>query len=115
MDDIVASLYLLISNAEFLTYFPSQLPKTLDYESSYASLLATAIHTWKYLILSNFRSQAGAGMVSTAIGDGVGIPCAVAFFLFIVNRDLASLFYNTECIVYTSDINTFNLYLIIVF
>ena len=47
-----------------------------------SKLSATAIHTWKYLILSNFRSQAGAGMVSTAIGDGVGIPCAVAFLLF---------------------------------
>ena len=44
-------------------------------------IAATAIHTWKYLILSNFRSKAGAGMVSTAIGDGVGIPCAVAYLL----------------------------------
>ena len=50
-----------------------------DYDSSSTLISATAIHTWKYLILSNFRSQAGAGMVSTAIGDGVGIPCAVAF------------------------------------
>ena len=42
-------------------------------------LSVTAIHTRKYLVSSDPRSQAGNGAVSTAVGDHAGILRAVVF------------------------------------
>ena len=41
----------------------------------------TAIPRWKYAIPSDLASQATLGPVSTWIGDGLGIPGVVSFFL----------------------------------
>ena len=53
--------------------------KTLFFK---ASLLSTAIPRWKYRFSSDHRSQATSGSVSTWMGDRLGIPSAVDFFLF---------------------------------
>ena len=47
-----------------------------------ALLLSTAIPRWKYRFSSDHRSQATSGSVSTWMGDRLGIPSAVDFFLF---------------------------------
>ena len=51
------------------------------YNKLYKSFIfsATAIHTRKYLVSSDPRSQAGNGAVSTAVGDHAGILRAVVF------------------------------------
>lgn len=44
-------------------------------------LSVTAIHTKKYRVSSDPRSQLRDGIVSTTMGDRVGILCAVIFII----------------------------------
>lgn len=47
---------------------------------------ASAIHTSKYRIPSDLRSQTGNGLVSTTVGDHVGILGADVFSSFFLHR-----------------------------
>ena len=51
------------------------------YRLAKKTLLSTAIPRWKYRFSSDHRSQATSGSVSTWMGDRLGIPSAVDFYL----------------------------------